>query len=350
MCYFWGETGCYSTKYLKSKPKTLEFHLIKKLINDLKPAKPWYSLFGGEPLLYPQFEELIREIKKAGSYVDTPTNGTLISANAKMLVQTGFDSVRVSIDGTKSINDLQRGKGSFERAMQGILDLHQEKKKFSSNKPSISIIYTITPQNYNAIEEFLLKDLKLEWINGVTIQMQNFLTKEMGENYSQFLKREFEVESDQYWSSMVRSPDEFSCIDTVELSRQVQNIHKELSKKNKNILLLPPTFSPRNLHAYLNTDWKAMEDKYKACYSPFLSTDIVANGDVAPCHIFYDLVMGNLHEQSIREIWTGNRYTKFKKLMKENTFMAICKGCCILYLSGKKIRKKNLNFFLNSNS
>ncbi|MBY9018538.1 MAG: SPASM domain-containing protein, partial [Candidatus Lokiarchaeota archaeon] len=113
-----------------------------------------------------------------------------------------------------------------------------------------------------------------------------------------------------------------------------------LFKKKKNLLLLPPTFSPNNLKAYLKADWNGMKDQYNKCYSPFVSADIVANGDVAPCHVFYDLVMGNLHEQSISEIWNGSRYTKFRNMMKQQTFMPICSGCCILYLSGKKARKR----------
>ena len=340
MCYFWGESGCYSTRDSKSQPETLEFDLIKTIIQDLTPAKPSYSLFGGEPLLYPQFEELVEEIKKGGSYVDTPTNGTLIAKNAQMLIRTGFDSVRVSLDGTKKINDKQRGNGSYERALKGIETLYHEKERTKSKNPNISIIYTVTPANFDVIEEFFLHDLNLDYIDWVTIQMQNFLTQEMGDSYAKLLKLEFGEESDAYWRALVRSIDEFDSIDIYELTKQVKVVEDVLFKKKKNLLLLPPTFSPNNLKAYLKADWNGMKDQYNKCYSPFVSADIVANGDVAPCHVFYDLVMGNLHEQSISEIWNGSRYTKFRNMMKQQTFMPICSGCCILYLSGKKARKR----------
>ena len=340
MCYFWGDSGCYSKMRLLSQPKILDFHIVKKLIKDLEQAKPSYSLFGGEPLLYPFFEDLIKEIKKGGAYVDTPTNGTLIAQNAKMLVKSGFDSVRVSIDGPKKINNEQRGRGSYERAMKGIEILYKEKLRNQSKTPSISLIYTVTGSNFDKLEDFFLQDLDLKFIDWVTIQMENFITPEMGENYAKFLKSEFGEESKMYWSGLVRSRDDFSNIDVNELSRQVKEVNKALVEENKNVLLLPPTFSPQNLSAYLNAEWDKMQDQYKACYSPFVSVDIVANGDVAPCHIFYDLVIGNLYKQSIREIWNGRRYTMFRNLMKQEKFMPICPGCCILYLSGKKIRKK----------
>jgi radical SAM protein with 4Fe4S-binding SPASM domain len=340
MCYFWGISGCYSSTGSSSRPKVLDFQLVKNLINDLQETKPSYSLFGGEPLLYPQFEELIKEIKKGGSYLDTPTNGTLIAQKARMLVRSGFDSVRVSIDGPKKINDKQRGKGSYERAMKGIEILYGEKLRNQSKTPSISIIYTITTSNFDELKQFFLEDLNIKYIDWVTIQMQNFITKEMGDAYSNFLKSEFGDEKTIYWKSLVRSKDDFSKIDVNELSRQVKEVHKVLIEQNKNILLLPPTFSPQNLRAYINAEWDKMQDQYNACYSPFVSVDIVANGDVAPCHIFYDLVMGNLHEQSIKEIWNDKRYIKFRNIMKQQTFMPICNGCCILYLAGRKMKKK----------
>ena len=96
MCYYWGETGCYSNAELGRKPAVLDFELLKQVIQDLASAKPYYSLFGGESLLYPHFEELIHVIKGSGSIIDTPTNGTLLSKYASMLVETDFD--RVIID------------------------------------------------------------------------------------------------------------------------------------------------------------------------------------------------------------------------------------------------------------
>ncbi|MHA1372828.1 MAG: SPASM domain-containing protein [Promethearchaeota archaeon] len=83
-----------------------------------------------------------------------------------------------------------------------------------------------------------------------------------------------------------------------------------------------------------------MSDQYKSCIIPWVSTDIVANGDIAPCHVFYDLIMGNLHDNSFEEIWFGTKYQKFRDYISRNQFMSICPGCCILYLSGNKMRKK----------
>ena len=339
MCYFWGETGTSSNDLSGKKPAVMDFELAKKIISELSSVKPFYSLFGGEPLTYPYLEELIIRIKNTGSIVDTPTNGTLLAKNASMLVRTGFDSIRVSLDGPQDINDLQRGKGSYARAIKGIETLYDEREKAGKKKPTISLIYTITNDNYESLEKLFLDDLDLNKIDWVTIQMQNFLTESMGKSYAKFLKAEFGISSDKYWKAMVRSPKDFANIDTEELSRQVKSVITKLGAMHKNYLLLPPTFSSVNIKAYLGAKWEEMTDIYRTCLSPLTSIDITALGGVAPCHIFYDLVLGNLNEKKISDIWNGDKFQKFRSYFSQYNFLPVCSGCCILYLSGKKFRK-----------
>ena len=343
MCYFWGETGAYSSSKLGGKPMSLELELVKQIIHDLTPSKPFYSLFGGEPLLYPFIEEVICAIKEAGSIIDTPTNGTLLAEHAKMLVRNGFDLVRVSIDGPREITDELRGKGSHDKAFNGIEALHEEKLIAKKKRPYIGILYTVTPKNYHSIEQFFLEDLNLSAINNVSIQMQNFLTAEMGSKYAEMIRSNFGITSDSYWKGFIRSTRDFNDVDTVELARQVNKVVKHLKKIGKNFVLEPPTFSPENLKAYVEARWNDMSDTYVGCLVPWISVDITAAGDVAPCHAFYDLVLGNLYENNIEEIWNGENYQKFRTYMRKNKLMSICPGCCILYLAGKKKRKKNRN-------
>jgi radical SAM protein with 4Fe4S-binding SPASM domain len=339
MCYFWGESGTYINH--KAKPKVLDFNIVKRLVKELETAekKPFYSLFGGEPLSYPRLEELILLIKDSGAFIDTPTNGTFLTDKAKMLIRTGFDQIRVSLDGTKDINDYQRGKGSYEKAINGINDLHNEKKKLRSKTPRIGILYTITQNNFSSIEDFFINnpDLEYEALSQVTFQMQNFITKDMGEHFDNFLRKEFNFSTEKRWKGLVRDIKELNDIDVSILSKQVNNVCIELEKHNVRSILLPPTYSPENLTAYLKADWQNMIDQYDTCPTPWTGVEITASGEVTPCHIFHDFILGNLNESSFSEIWNGDKYSKFRDYMKKNTFMPICNiGCCILYLAGKK--------------
>ncbi|MBD3196147.1 MAG: radical SAM protein [Candidatus Lokiarchaeota archaeon] len=342
MCYFWGETGLYiQKKQQKSKPKEMSLDLIKTIINEFSSTKVLYSLFGGEPFLHSEIDEIIRLIKKSGGVIDTPTNGTMLKKHATMLVETGFDALRVSLDGPEDINDQQRGKGSFKRALEGIRSVYKLREKKGSKTPRLSLIFTITPINYQSLEKLFLEELNLESIDWVTLQMQNYITEEMAEEYVSFLKNEFNIQSDVYCSSLIRDPSEFDDIDIEELVRQINTITMKFDDLGINYLLEPPTFSKQNLNAYFNADWRNMEDQYRTCSAPWKALDITVDGDIAPCHIYYDLKMGNLYEKSFNEIWNGEKYRRFRTYMKEHKFMSICPGCCILYLMGKKKYNKS---------
>ena len=334
MCYYWGETGRYIDTDARENPAVLDIGLAKRVIDELAPAKPSYSLFGGEPLMYPHLEELIRAVKSAGSGIDMPTNGTLLARSASMLVETGFDSVRVSLDGPGEISNSQRGPGSYEKAIAGIEALHAAKEEAGSTTPITSVIYTVTPENHTSIERLFLHDLDLSTLGWITIQMQNFLTPEMGEGYARMLESEFGITDDRFWRGMLRSPGDFAGMDVAELTRQVGAVGDRLQELGKGLLLLPPTFSEENITAYLGAKWDEMTDRYTGCAVPWSSADITAAGDVAPCHVFYDFLVDNLQERSFVEIWNGENYRKFRAYMKSHGLMSACPGCCILFLAG----------------
>ena len=47
--------------------------------------------------------------------------------------------------------------------------------------------------------------------------------------------------------------------------------------------------------------------------SPFESVHVLANGDVVVCEVHDEVALGNLHSVSLREIWDGDRYRRFRR-------------------------------------
>jgi radical SAM protein with 4Fe4S-binding SPASM domain len=56
------------------------------------------------------------------------------------------------------------------------------------------------------------------------------------------------------------------------------------------------------------------------CYRPFSMMPIKANGDVVLCcgDLYAEAVMGNLKQQTISEVWLGDRFTTYRKTLKSN--------------------------------
>jgi radical SAM protein with 4Fe4S-binding SPASM domain len=92
----------------------------------------------------------------------------------------------------------------------------------------------------------------------------------------------------------------------------------------------PRTLQVDNITNYLTANWDRMADKKDRCAFPWASAEISARGDVTPCHSFYDVTIGNIYEQSLLEIWRGERLTAVQSYLREQLF-SICTACCRYY-------------------
>lgn len=65
------------------------------------------------------------------------------------------------------------------------------------------------------------------------------------------------------------------------------------------------------------------------CVNPFVSISIQSDGDVVPCCMMYgkDVVYGNIYEQSLEEIWSGEKHKEFVKRWLLGDIPEKCKKC-----------------------
>ena len=79
----------------------------------------YYTLLGGEPYMYKGIWDVFKRHKDC--FFQTITNGMLFTeANVNRLAEAGNVTPLISIDGMQFQNDLRRGEGVFDSAMQGM--------------------------------------------------------------------------------------------------------------------------------------------------------------------------------------------------------------------------------------
>jgi MoaA/NifB/PqqE/SkfB family radical SAM enzyme len=76
------------------------------------------KFLGGEPLLVPEMDELVAEVRRRGMRCAMVTNGFLIPERMEMVRQ--LDEIVISLDGSEAAHDRQRGRGSWKRVMHGV--------------------------------------------------------------------------------------------------------------------------------------------------------------------------------------------------------------------------------------
>jgi len=112
-------THCLSSSGRRD-PRELTTAEAKVLIDDLAAMKVFYvNVGGGEPMLRPDFFELLEHAADSRIGVKFSSNGTLITdTRARRLASMDYLDVQVSVDGARpETNDPVRGAGSFEAAV-----------------------------------------------------------------------------------------------------------------------------------------------------------------------------------------------------------------------------------------
>jgi radical SAM protein with 4Fe4S-binding SPASM domain len=92
-------------------------------------------------------------------------------------------------------------------------------------------------------------------------------------------------------------------------------------------------FSKINERVDVNLD--TIKDSF--CSYPFYSLNIYANGDVSPCCSPYgeNLIIGNIHKESLKKIWEGDKIKKLRQQIVSKNFNPTCQKC--LYCRDKDL-------------
>ena len=252
-------------------------------------------LWGGEPLLYPQFNKLSEAISRIGCRLEIISNGTLINQSA-MLLNNLFTAIYVSFSGFGAGDDLARGAGTFERVSNNISLLRSRQGK-------LIFLFTITERNVKNLPS-ILQNFSLLKPDKFILQPLIYLSQSEIDEYRAYSKKHF------------------ACDYT-----GLQNYHAEDKTQYETLLR-------KELE---NIDFKAYD--FELCFTPHAHNEayppctmvnervhIKYNGEVAFCTDFFGYSAGNVQDESLENIITSQKSQTFRKAIQNNK-LSICKHC-----------------------
>mgnify|MGYP001026375581 CR=1 FL=1 len=302
----------------RSEALYLSFEDIKSVIEEAKLfGRPPIYFWGGEPFLHPRFWEIIRMVKENGFFCVVNTNGMIIKNTVEKILASGLDMIVVSIDGREQIHDRIRGrKGVYRQVISGLEKLLERRGK----RPIVAVNSVITELNYKNMDDLvaLKKILAFDYLD---YQFLIYYSQHEKDNYKSRYKALFGVEPaavDGYGT-------DFGEIDFDQLNLVIKKVKEDGDNR---IRFFPYAInSSKDVYNYFNKPWNL---GVKSCDSIRKSFWVEPNGDVIPCSIFPDYVVGNIKNDSFYSIWNNERFQKFRRHMDEGLF-SICYRCCDLY-------------------
>ncbi|WP_291736313.1 radical SAM protein [Clostridium sp.] len=288
-----------------------EFKKLFKEVHDLNIHR--ISLSGGEPFTRSDFFDILNEATKYDYATIINSNGTLITEEiAKKLTRYNFNRICITLDGDRpEIHEYFRGKGSFEKTINGIKNLQKY------NLP-VSTLFTLNKINVNNLIDCIKFNEKL----GI-----------------------------EYMSVMVLCPTGRATSGNLLVDKNTwYEVFNKLTdmKKNEEIKLnfkiVPPNESDVfwlyyfPLKYYDKLDllylWEQEENnnynREISCKAGISSCYIDANGDVYGCELMSginSLLAGNIKKQSLKDIWDNSSVFSKLRNMKFENLRGKCKEC-----------------------
>jgi radical SAM protein with 4Fe4S-binding SPASM domain len=321
MCGQWGESGVTKNKSAQDNKGSITFDKLKGFIDEVSGFKPGITLFGGEPLLYPQCIELIRYIKTKKMHVLMITNAAMIKGRADKLVDSGLDELNVSLDGPEELHDQIRGMpGLFKNITDGLKEVQDYKKSNKLKYPLINLQCTITKYNYLYLDKLIDVAKKIQ-ADSITYHNLIFLGQDLIDKqkaYDQQLQC-----SSENWQGFVFAPE----IDPDKLYEKMQSI---LSGSYSFSVDFYPNLSKQGLKQYYDNPSYLPKEYPKRCLSPWICAYVFPDGNVRPC-LNSTYSFGNIKENRFKDIWNSAEAVRYRKLLKQNNIFPACVRCTELY-------------------
>lgn len=294
----------------------------KKLFEDLRDlGTQSVNLTGGEVFIRKDITEIIKYAKDSGFDVSITSNGGVITREiAKDIVRLGVNSITISLDGPKEVHENIRKAKIFDRIMDVADWIAEEKEKQGKTAPSVGFLCTVSGLNQRHLTSLV------EVVNKKGLELAIDPIIFTSEDDWKRTQESFSDEFDKKESFVM--PDTIGKVDTDLLEVELKKAFARARELNQPL--------------YISIQGKDERKKFfsdpgysvaRKCFMPWYSCRIDPFGKVYPCSL--SMTMGNLRENSIKEIVNGEKFVNFRKKLKAKSLLPFCSKCCFLYSHNK---------------
>jgi MoaA/NifB/PqqE/SkfB family radical SAM enzyme len=280
---------------------------VLNIINRL-PSKSNITLTGGEIFLKKGIDDILKQAAENHN-VTIASNGALLGKYAELVVETGIQSVSISIDGPIEIHErIRNQKDLYKRIKENLIKIKKLKEENYSRLPLINFNTVILKENYNALSEIIK------------------IVKELGGDSCSF--QIFDPSLNRSGLSLSDSIDfnpinlkENEKIDPLSLKKSLLRLIKEAKKEEVELRFIPALNVDEVVLYYQGqfniSNWH--------CSLPWRTVRISPYGDVYPCLNFN---IGNVKTETLNKLWNNYRFVRFRRLLKKKGIFGSCIGCC----------------------
>lgn len=286
---------------------------FQRLIDQLTDLKQLHLQGLGEPLMHPEFFDMVRYATARGIAVSTNTNLTLLSPRrARLCVDSGLRELHVSLDAASAeIYERIRVGARFSRVCRNLASLQRARAATESEYPKVRIIVVLMRQN-------------LEQLPAIVRLAHDFGVSTV---FAQHLCHDFQEDS---LPERYRPMREFVDAQTLlgEAPERIARLFAAARAEAGRLgveLRLPRLGAPAAIPTTVT---------HRRCDWPWRGPYISYTGDTMPCCMVGTpdrSTLGNMLDGDVATVWDGVAYQEFRQALGSDTPPAVCRSCSVYH-------------------
>lgn len=327
-CGQWGDSGFLHGKDLGMlRRQEVTAKRYTELFQDLVSHghKPNVYIWGGEPTMYRELEEVIRQATNLALPTSIATNGHRLSQFADFFVRNPLFLLQVSIDGhdpqTHNATRPATGeKDSYGDLTRGLKAVRRAKKELKSTLPVVASLTVISQQNVKHLLD--IYNTFKEDVDVFVFYLSWWIDEKHARLHEDDFGKRFGTAPSLHrgWLGNWK-PSDYNF-----LSGQLSKLRQLGKQQGPAVTIIPDITSPLLLKEYYTNH--SNNFGYNECISIYQAAELDSNGNMSPCRDYHDYIVGNVKEQTITELWNSSHYKKFRKNLKDKGLMPVCTRCC----------------------
>jgi MoaA/NifB/PqqE/SkfB family radical SAM enzyme len=301
-------TTCPRTFEALEPPADMSWGLFTSIVDQF-PKIVRVVLHGvGEPMMVRDLPRMIRYLKDRGTYVLFNTNGTLLTRKrGRELIDAGLDELRVSLDAAEpKAFELVRGRDMFGQILRNLRLFRELQRDLKAATPKVSLWLTGLKETIAQLPDFV----RLAHELGIgEVYLQRLVYFEEGQGLARSQSALFAQVSDAETRAV----------------GQAEELAERLGVAFNASGATEPGTSLKKTKA---------DQPWSLCRRPWTLMYFTAHGRALPCCIApfsmrgYDsFTLGDATQQSLREIWNGERYQDFRAALLSPRPPRVCANC-----------------------
>lgn len=305
-------------KKLRANEEEINSDILINRCREARPELKKVHFVGTEVTLYKSFPNVVRQLRSLGIDVYATTNGINLENMLTDLLNTGINSLYISIDGPSVIHDKLRGKiGLFNKIVNTLISNRSKIEAAKrDNDFCLGISCAITPMNYEALPELvqIISELPVDSLDCTHL---NYVLPSVAQKHNK--------ENPDYKIGESHPEMNPAKINPFLMMKALQDAKLIANKKNVNFTCVP------RLESYLR-----IEDFYKRpdicvvsrkCCVANRHLQIGADGEVCVMSRCYQFKIGNIYDNTFEDLFYSRAIMDFRNFIDKGFYLP-CFHCC----------------------